>query len=698
MAGSSSDAGGMDVASEHVAEDGENDSNDIMMNLISFNFGLGQGMLAKRKHEEKFAQLLDTFSQEYMADVVLGCEVGAHKQGMSERQQRSLQRLNLTCTSMENYMIALNQNRVTTKLLREPEVMQFAGTYAQDTQLVLTAVQAMQGTKKAAITVIGNVQSGTASAEEAPTMFARQRLVREALGKLVEYGNMVLKSAPASGRPEIVLVLAGDFNIHADFARQTVAWYQPRGLKTASNVWVVRTTAGARGGDLCFIKGCESSAFEVQVGTSYAEHGMGSGQHDALGVVLSVPVVNNVAAPSEEPGCNTKVAVSSEDGDKVQPVVDSLVEDAGEHGGINKATLLPNAQAAMQGYRDMLETGPRNAFCYKVYKCLLEYFNKRLNQEGISSTDPQLEMLSRLFFAQSQVSFTTDKKMSTAHAASLLVARRLYADMHDVDIAKVTRRTLEVSEEGLNHWLRMGDGPTRDDAAEHVVSMVSAQECATRISRVLSDRWEWLNEQGYPVDYNMSYRDRGEYLKWIMKKFEESPIEAELIAEARRKHKSPGQIKQMVCTHWSLEKQRRAGSSQVWELLSFTGDADPEFLNQALQPQENNSAHERVEQDLESELTTRGREFKYYLRYGKMLQRREQKDPRVVETLYKWEARLLEETKDGTLKRKANTAVIEAGRGRLRGDNDDYYLDIGTNQDRGVVHHILDGKRLKCSF
>ena len=55
MAGSSSDAGGMDVASEHVAEDGENDSNDIMMNLISFNFGLGQGMFAKRKYAEKCA-------------------------------------------------------------------------------------------------------------------------------------------------------------------------------------------------------------------------------------------------------------------------------------------------------------------------------------------------------------------------------------------------------------------------------------------------------------------------------------------------------------------------------------------------------------------------------------------------------------------------------------------------------------------
>ena len=58
-----------------------------------------------------------------------------------------------------------------------------------------------------------------------------------------------------------------------------------------------------------------------------------------------------------------------------------------------------------------------------------------------------------------------------------------------------------------------------------------------------------------------------------------------------------------------------------------------------------------------------------------------------------WERQLLIEAKDGTLKRKVNTAVMQAGRGRLRGDNDDDFIDIGTNQDRGVVHHILDGKR-----
>ena len=78
MAGSSAD-----VASEHIAEDGELDPKCIMMHLISFNFGIHQDMLQAgpwgRKHAQKFEFLMDTFSEDYNADVVLGCEAGGHK-------------------------------------------------------------------------------------------------------------------------------------------------------------------------------------------------------------------------------------------------------------------------------------------------------------------------------------------------------------------------------------------------------------------------------------------------------------------------------------------------------------------------------------------------------------------------------------------------------------------------------------------
>ena len=81
--------------------------------------------------------------------------------------------------------------------------------------------------------------------------------------------------------------------------------------------------------------------------------------------------------------------------------------------------------------------------------------------------------------------------------------------MHDVDMAKVTKRTLEESEEGLKHWLNMGEGLVVDDASELVVSRVSKQECATRIYRVLRDREKWLTTKDLPVDHRMTYEQRG---------------------------------------------------------------------------------------------------------------------------------------------------------------------------------------------
>ena len=197
----------MDVASEHIAEDGEDGSNCIMLKLISFNFGMHQGMLEDgpwaRKHAKKFDHVLDTFF-ELSADVVMGCEVGGHMQGMSEEQQKSLQAPKISCSFTQNYMIALHQEGVTKKLLRPPQVTELAGSTALEPQLVLTAVQAIKGDQKAAITVIGNMYIRTPSGGRSPTITMRQRLVKEALGKLEDHGKMLLQSVPASERPEVV--------------------------------------------------------------------------------------------------------------------------------------------------------------------------------------------------------------------------------------------------------------------------------------------------------------------------------------------------------------------------------------------------------------------------------------------------------------------------------------------------------------
>ena len=158
---------------------------------------------------------------------------------------------------------------------------------------------------------------------------------------------------------------------------------QPTGVKRASNVWVVKTTPAALGGDLCFIKGCAANPIEVQVGQSYAERGMRNDSHDALGLVLRLPVVSKdtsagdtrTPASVSEPGEETSAEVkdnselvakifqwmeqaevlykrskfTSDFLDQIEPLLQSLentsdAEDAVVKGGITKSALPVDAR------------------------------------------------------------------------------------------------------------------------------------------------------------------------------------------------------------------------------------------------------------------------------------------------------------------------------------------------------------------
>ena len=108
---------------------------------------------------------------------------------------------------------------------------------------------------------------------------------------------------------------------------------------------------------------------------------------------------------------------------------------------------------------------------------------------------------------------------------------------------------------------------------------------------------------------------------------------------------------------------------------------------------ESGSASERAGKDERAQLKRHARQVQGELRYGRMLQHREAKYANFVEELSEDHLRILQETKDGTLKRKVNSAVLRTGRGRLRGATQHDYVDLGTNKDRNVVQRMLDGER-----
>ena len=97
---------------------------------------------------------------------------------------------------------------------------------------------------------------------------------------------------PAPERHDPVLLLAGDCNLPSYLAEQGVAHLQPQDVANADEVWQVKTTTNDCLGDACFVKGCSVAVFEVEVGISYPEQGMRPDGHDALGIVLKLPLLH----------------------------------------------------------------------------------------------------------------------------------------------------------------------------------------------------------------------------------------------------------------------------------------------------------------------------------------------------------------------------------------------------------------------
>ena len=101
-------------------------------------------------------------------------------------------------------------------------------------------------------------------------------------------------------------------------------------------------------------------------------------------------------------------------------------------------------------------------------------------------------------------------------------------------------------------------GECKADLASAV--SVSKHECVAGIHRVLSDRWTWLAANNLPHDVDMTNEQRAAFHKWALEEFAKEPDEQERSRDKRA-----------VRARFNLEKQRRAGSPQMWELLSYAG-------------------------------------------------------------------------------------------------------------------------------
>ena len=434
-----------------------------------------------QRRKAKFLHLLRTFACDYNADMVFGCEIGGHRQGLTSAMLRNLEPPNLRAIFTQNYMSAVNTtSRV--RLVRDPSVTELVSAQVCEPQLVLTAVQMENDLGKAAMMVVGNLRVRTPSGPKTPSMATRLRTVKEALRRMTEYAEMVMRTQmSAAERRDPVLLLVGDSNLTEDLCHMCVATLQLADAKSDNDVWTVMATANGLGGDVCISRGCAIDRFEVAVGRSFRERGMRNDNHDALGLALRLPVVKS------------KEAKDTDDPSERHPskAVDDLVEKLSEwlkeaneqdvagtltHAYLDllepivqkieameeQATIVRGAREKEKELREKLASksdscapeladkgrtrgeaaGARNALTYGIYDTVLKYFNERMDTEGLEATDAQLDKLGKLIFSKRKVGFPTDRWGDTRRAAKMIEARRARADWNDAAIATVTKRVL----------------------------------------------------------------------------------------------------------------------------------------------------------------------------------------------------------------------------------------------------------------
>ena len=103
------------------------------------------------------------------------------------------------------------------------------------------------------------------------------------------------------------------------------------------------------------------------------------------------------------------------------------------------------------------------------------------------------------------------------------------------------------------------------------------EDTALRMQDAIARREQWLWDKCLPLDTLMNDEQRKDFLTELKKEYADTPLQRTLHADDLDKKRQGGERRR-----WCRELQRRCGSKQLWELVSFSGCWDPSFLEGAL--------------------------------------------------------------------------------------------------------------------
>ena len=116
-------------------------------------------------------------------------------------------------------------------------------------------------------------------------------------------------------------------------------------------------------------------------------------------------------------------------------------------------------------------------------------------------------------------------------------------------------------------------------------------------------------------------------------------------------------------SRWGREMQRRCGNKIFWEMISFTGSFDPDFLRKALEKRNGGAGQPAANADAKA-AKTRAHEARSRFRLGKKYSRLFTKAGEGA--LRPWQRELADKFDNGELLKACNAATREHGHGRLR--------------------------------
>ena len=115
------------------------------------------------------------------------------------------------------------------------------------------------------------------------TITTKKRIVQEALGILEKASNSCVLQPT-------VAILCGDVSLEQDNADACCQLRKGGAMPDVFTQWHTQTCGAALSGDVAFVRGCESQAFDVTIGRSYQDRGMRNDCHDFFGVTIAVPL------------------------------------------------------------------------------------------------------------------------------------------------------------------------------------------------------------------------------------------------------------------------------------------------------------------------------------------------------------------------------------------------------------------------